>query len=166
MEQMVNYLIKKGKHDSGFHVHLTMENQLTADAILTDSCIYDLNDPQLQSDTNKLFGLSDNLYHEWDSARIGWRFYENKLEVMGYSRVDGQHYEQHLAFVEPNVSYRYSVKILDGEYQYWINDQCITHLRTSKYNFVRYWLYPYFGGTSVAPHDILIKLDHKSIIDR
>ena len=160
MDRLETYTIKKGCHYSGLHFSLTTSNELTADVVFTESCIYTLDNPSKQADVNKLLGLSDNYSHSWDSARIGWRYLDNKLEVLGYSRNDGQHYSEHLAFVELYKQYRFGVKILPGEYQYTIDNQMISMKRTSTYGGIRYLLYPYFGGESVAPHEIRIRMKH------
>jgi len=160
MANFETFTIKKGRHYCGFHFSLTTSKELTYDVVFTESCIYRLDDTSKQADVNKLFGLSDNYSHSWDSARIGWRFYEDKLELLGYSRNNGQHYSQHLAFIKPYTEYRCSVKILPNEYQYTIDNTTITMARTSKYGGLRYLLYPYFGGESVAPHEIRLRMKH------
>lgn len=157
LDGFVVYTIKKGEHSAGSSVSFRAGNSIECLGILTESCIYTIN-PEDQGDTNKLFGLSDALSHSDHSARFGWRYYNNQLEILAYVRRDGNFYYEVLGTVQPGETQRYRIEILNDIYRFTFKDKVFDMPRTSKYTGPRYTLYPYFGGNITAPHDITIKL--------
>lgn len=151
------YTIKKGNHSSGNHLMLKLTKKIEFFAIFTESCVYNLNSKD-QSDTNKLFGISDSYSHSEDSARFGWRYFNDRLEILSYVRKSGVFYYETIGFVEPNEIVYYSLEILNDRYKFTLRDKIYFVERTSDYNGIRYGLFPYFGGNNVAPHNIEIKI--------
>lgn len=157
LDRFVVYTIKKGEHYSGSSVSFRAGNTIECLGILTESCIYTI-DSANQCDINKLFGLSDALSHSDDSARFGWRYYNNQLEILAYVRRGSNFYFEILGTVNPGDVERYRIEILNDVYRFTFKDSVFDMPRTSKYTGPRYTLYPYFGGNITAPHDITIKL--------
>lgn len=157
LDGFVVYTIKKGEHSAGSSVSFRAGNSIECLGVLTESCIYTIN-PEDQGDTNKLFGLSDSLSHSDHSARFGWRYYNNQLEILAYVRRNGNFYYDVLGTVKPGDVERYKIEILDNVYRFTFKDKVFDAPRTSKYTGPRYTLYPYFGGNQTAPQDIVIKL--------
>lgn len=151
------YVIKKGEHYSGYRFEITPLKTTECLAILTESCIYTINGED-QCDINKLFGLSDSNDHSEHSARFGWRYYNDRIEIVSYVRRNGNFYYEYMGSVNPNEVNRYKIEILDTKYRFTFNDKVFDMDRTSNFIGSRYRLYPYFGGNNVAPHDIFIKI--------
>ena len=153
----VIYTIKKGQHYSGSSVSFKSSNTIECLGIFTESCIYTI-DSVNQCDINKLFGLSDALSHSDDSARFGWRYYNDQIEILAYVRRGSNFYFKILGNVKPRDVERYRIEILNDVYRFTFKNSVFDMPRTSKYTGPRYALYPYFGGNITAPHDITIKL--------
>lgn len=152
-----SYTIKKGKHFSGLRLRPVLGKKLSYKIIFTHSCLYQFND-QDQYDVNKLFGISDDFSHSQNSARFGWRCKGNQIEIMVYVKSSGQRNTFSIGLVDPDVSHDYSISIEDDVYKFKFNSEEFSVPRTSQYNFIRYHLFPYFGGNKPAPHDMEIKM--------
>lgn len=157
LDGFVVYTIKKGEHSVGSSVSFRAGNYIECLGVLTESCVYTI-DSTNQCDINKLFGLSDSLSHLDHSARFGWRYYNNQLEILAYVRRGSNFYFEILGTVNPGDVEKYKIEILNDVYRFTFKDSVFDMPRTSKYTGPRYTLYPYFGGNIKAPHDITIKL--------
>lgn len=156
-DDFTTYGIKQGEHSSGNHISLTLSKKIECLVVLTETCIYDLNSDD-QGDINKLFGLSDSYNHSDHSARFGWRYFNNRIEILSYVRRDGNFYYEFIGVVEPNQINVYKIEILEDKYRFYFNKKILDMDRTSKYSGIRYKLYPYFGGNNFAPHNVFIKI--------
>lgn len=154
------YIIKKGEHTSGTHIDLTNNDNIEAYIKLTESCNYILTNTEDQGDINKLIGLSDATFHQEASARIGWRSFDNNLEIYAYIRQNGKHEPYFLGIVNPNDVFYSSIEIFPNTYRitfdYKSTHKTILINRASKYSGVRYKLFPYFGGNQRSPQDITV----------
>ena len=153
------YEIKKDSHYSNGPGYSELGNSyLSYDIIFDESAKYNLNGPD-QADINKLFGFSDCGHHHENSARFGWRWYNNQLEILSYCYINGIRTHNYLASVELNKSYRYVIELDNGAYRFRIIDK-INHFEVTRGEDCKqglyYLLYPYFGGNQEAPHDISI----------
>lgn len=133
--------------------------------LFEESCRYDLKTDD-QFDTNKLIGVGYLPGHHTDSARFGWRYWQDmgKIELSAYCYIGGQRMIQHLGFVEIGEPYRFQLSITIKAYLFDVYDPeqdkavggCnIPHLHTKK---LQYRLGCYFGGQSRAPHTMRIQI--------
>tara|TARA_Y100001938_G_scaffold143057_1_gene215243 strand:- start:3379 stop:3813 length:435 start_codon:yes stop_codon:yes gene_type:complete len=136
------YLIKKGKHYSGFRfIPFFRCREITIIFKFTDSCRYEYNNPQLTEQINKLFGFGA-LWHHRSSVRIGWRYSPKKdnIKLYTYKYIQGVRFEKHFDTVKIG---QYNKLRIKAHRSYWLGK----------------FLFPYFGGKEPAPHDIKILLD-------
>ena len=158
------FTIEKGQHRSSGLFKTTKSQILQFDVMFDSSAVYTVNS-QDQADVNKLLGLSDHKqYHMDNSIRLGWRYYNNKLELLWFKHQDGEFSFGHIKYIETDVEYSCCIQISPDEYTLFVDDSHVIVPRIkSKYcyksmNYRRYFLWPYFGGNCVAPHDIKIKI--------
>lgn len=152
------YIIKQGSHVSGNHVSAVTKNHLKFQTIFDDSAIYTTQAPDNQGDINKLYGFSDcDSTHQDNSARFGWRWFNNQLEIHAYTYVDGIRSSQYIKNVNLNQSHVYQLNIVSDHYEMIVDDTKVSMPRgCSTSSILKYKLFPYFGGDEVAPHDIKI----------
>lgn len=163
-EDIVGYkefLIKENRHSADeTPVDEMHSHELIYDVIFDSSAIYSINEAD-QADINKLFGFADcNDFHHDNSARFGWRWYENELQILAYIYANEQRLTQKLGSVELGKPYRYIIYLNDNSYQFYIDGVTpevveMTRGSTCDKGFY-YILFPYFGGNIEAPHDISI----------
>jgi hypothetical protein len=158
-DEFLLYTIKKGEHSSVSGPYFTNATKVSCQVILDESCIYTISEEN-QCDTNKLFGLSDAYNHSDHSARFGWRYYNNKIDILTYVRRDGNFYFNVIGSVNPRDTNYYSIEILPDVYRFIFNNTVSDVQRTSQYSGARYRLFPYFGGNEKAPQDIFIKIKY------
>ena len=150
--------IKEGKHRSTTKVKTTKKDNVHFEILLTESCKYQTLNFDNQWDVNKIFGFSDGDGHKNNSARIGWRYVKNELKLMAYTRYNGDFYFKNICVVEPGVYYECRINCLPDKYEFIVHNDTVYMDRYWIYSNRRYFLWPYFGGDEVAPHDITIKV--------
>jgi len=148
------YKIAKGDHYStprkaGF----LKDNPLTFVVTFDSTAIYDSD-----GDLNKLYGFSDcNSTHHNNSARIGWRYYGNRLELWAHSYANGVRTMEYIADVPIGKPVTCSISKGGGSYTICVGAACKVTTRGDVCNTgIYYLLYPYFGGDLPAPHDVYI----------
>jgi hypothetical protein len=155
------YVLKKGKH-GGIHLAVKLNDFAEQRVRFDESSTYQTKDPKNQGDINKLFGFSDCYsFHQKNSARFGWRWYNDNLEIHAYSYVKGKRDSKFIQKIDQNKYYDMRIETDGSEYVFSIDGQESVRLPrgcSQKFN-VKYKLYPYFGGDETAPHDIRIELD-------
>ena len=156
----VKYVIRKGEQSSSpstYKVYSNLSEQKFVVRFDT-SAIYATANPVNQGDINKLYGFSDNdKPHHVNSARIGWRWYNNALELHGYIYNDSVRTSQLITSVALNTDIPCSIKVAATSYTFTVNSTSIQMPRTAKTaGGSGYRLYPYFGGDEMAPKDITI----------
>lgn len=154
------YFIPKGEHSSkGKTIDELTNTTLAYDVIFDNSCKYDLNSSD-QADINKLFGFADcNSNHHNNSARFGWRWNNNQLEILSYYYVNEKRKHEFLTAIELDKPYRMSIEIVDHQYKFEIENvlEAVYYERGNTCNKgLHYLLFPYFGGNQTAPHDMKI----------
>ena len=159
---MRHFLIKQGQHYSSPKIIETLQsNQLVFTAMFDESAIYDLGSDALQSNKNKLLGMSDcNSMHHENSARFAWQWYNGKLEIYAYCYANGIRCEKYVGFVSLNTVNHYRIELTEAHYRFSVNDEVVVEMErgnTCKTG-VYYMLWPYFGGTVPAPHDVHIAI--------
>lgn len=156
------YIIKKGSnYCSPNPFRLTTKSTLRFNAIFDSSCIYKNVDSLNQKDINKLYGFSDcGSQHLVNSARIGWRWYNNELQLFAFVHNDGEilpETSMGTAAIGSIINCRISCK--QDVYEFEVNGLIKTVPRHCSGTYTRYMLNPYFGGDEPAPQAIRIFID-------
>ncbi|MFN6946365.1 MAG: hypothetical protein ACK4ND_15560 [Cytophagaceae bacterium] len=152
------YVIRAGSHSSNSGIKLLSKNDLTFKAVFDESAKYTIATNK-QGDMNKLYGFSDlGSHHHTNSARFGWRWYKDKLQIFAYTYANGKRNMKHITNVDPGKDYVYSIRIKGDKYHFSVNDKSCIMDRGGSGNGMKYYLYPYFGGTTKAPHDVKIRI--------
>lgn len=152
------FKIKKGNHRSVNRIQRTSSDELNFSLILTESCKYESKDPQNQYDVNKVFGMSDGGDHKENSARIGWRYVGDKIELHAYTHYNGNFDFKKICDIDTEKEYQCQISFLENEYQFIVNGVSVYMPRYKNSDKKKYLLYPYFGGDEVAPHDMILKI--------
>lgn len=121
----------------------------------------------LQKDTNKLVGLSDAWHHHIDSVRIGWRWDPKmeRVQLMAIIYSNADRTITPMEYIDTNKEYTFNIMILSDPYVkqrlyvIYINQTRYEYYGDSSYDFIRYILFPYFGGKQEAPRDFKIILN-------
>lgn len=158
------YTIKKGRHTSSNKVELLQSKTMQFTAVFDDTAIYTSGTEENQHDTNKLLGFSDcNDHHHRNSARFGWRWLDEQLEILAYVYADGERIIESLGTVPLNEEIEYQLTM--GDHYYHFNLDVFPPVSIERKNKcevgIYYVLAPYFGGDETAPHDITIKVRKK-----
>jgi hypothetical protein len=154
----VTYIINTGEHYSNNNGILLMTNisEMKFIAKFDSSAIYTSVIPINQADIHKLYGFSDNnTQHHDNSARIGWRWFNDELQLLGYVYNNTVRSNIFIKSVPLNTEINCSIKIIGNKYIFTVDGSSIEMPRTSTIQS-GYKLYPYFGGDEVAPHTIKI----------
>ena len=135
------YVIKKGKHYSGFRFRPFIKcKEITVAVKFTDSCRYLGNTVEMSEQLNKLVGFG-SIFHHKNSIRIAWRYnpIKDKVELFIYEYLRGERMESQ--FDEMRIGQTKKLR-LKSRKAYWFGK----------------FLFFYFGGKYPAPHDMKIKL--------
>ncbi len=156
------FIIEKGEHFASPRLVETLQStRLTFIAKFDPSCQYVLSDTCFQDSKNKLLGFSDcNSLHHENSARFTWQWLHDRLEIFAYCYVDGTRVEQFISTVELNQENQYEIQLSDDAYTFSVNNQEPVRIArgTTCNTGIYYVLWPYFGGTLPAPHDIHLSI--------
>jgi hypothetical protein len=155
-----SFTIKKGEHYSTERAPETLQDsRMMFEAKFNSTAKYDLGDVALQSNKNKLLGFSDcNSLHHQNSARFGWQWYNNRLEIFAYCYVNGARIEKYVGVVNLDEFNTYEISITDDSYIFRLNNSEPVSVSRGDVctRGIFYKLWPYFGGSIAAPHDIVI----------
>lgn len=155
-----HFIIRKGEHYANPKwVEVLQSTRLTFQATFDSSAIYQFDDAGFQDSKNKLLGFSDcNSLHQDNSARFVWQWYNNQLEIHAYCYVDGERVEQFVGTVNIGQKGNYEIELTKDSYVFRLDHH--RSVRIARGNVcdrgVYYMLWPYFGGSIPAPHDIRI----------
>jgi hypothetical protein len=153
------FTINKNTHKSFRFPRLTFERKIVGQFNFLSGYDYEIDN---QKDTNKLIGISDDIHHHSNSIRIGWRYFNEKIEISAIVYSNKKRTITKITEVLPNTFYNFSIKIQKENYVININHDIEFIIeRKSKYRFIRYILFPYFGGKTKAPNKIQINLKYK-----
>jgi hypothetical protein len=152
------YTIKKGFQHSTTRVRVLRKDEINFIFKFDETAIYTTSNPSRQADINKLFGFSDcGAKHQENSARIGWRWYEDKLELFAYYYNNSERDQEYITTILPGKEYSCKISAKSGEYIFNVDNIIVKVPRScTGSKSVKYYLYPFFGGSEVAPHDINI----------
>ena len=153
------YRIKKGKHRSGIKVKRDWASTINFQVIFNESARYTSVDPVNQADINKLYGISDcGEHHLKSSIRIGWRWYNDRLELHWFKHQFGEFSFGKIKSVELNEIINCTIELDEDKYIISVDGVTKETPRSCGLNYQKYYLYPYFGGDETAPHDITIRI--------
>jgi hypothetical protein len=157
-----NFVMSEGEHYSSPRLVQSLQsNTLGFTATFNETAIYHFEETGFQDSKNKLLGFSDcNSLHHENSARFAWQWYNEQLEIYAYCYVNGVREEKFLGVVELHKKNRYQLKVTDGNYVFQLNNQEPVYMKRGNTceKGLYYMLWPYFGGTLPAPHDVYISL--------
>lgn len=154
------YTIQKGSHSSTNSSFKKINiKKLRFEVTFDSSAIYTSGKPENQFDINKLYGVSDcSSHHQQNSARFGWRWSNNRLELHAYTYVGASRKSEFITSITLGKAALCELTLEDGKYIFSVDGKQVVLPRGCNGNTDSYKLYPYFGGDEVAPHDISIKI--------
>ncbi|MGV3541038.1 MAG: hypothetical protein ACO1OQ_14580 [Rufibacter sp.] len=157
------FVIEPGNHETTNPLRPLKKSKILFEVRFDSTAIYKTEDPTNQADINKLFGMSDcSSFHHSNSARFGWRWYQNKLELFAYSYADGKNTSTLISAIDLNKWYNCELELKNNKYTFRLDGKkTVDHNRGCTGEGVGYQLYPYFGGDEKAPHKIKIKIKEK-----
>lgn len=158
-KEFVKYTIKAGEQNCDKSAYVpVLYSELKFIAKFDSSAAYLLKTSANQGDINKLFGFSDNnSQHHLFSARFGWRWKDNALQIFAYVYNDGVMSFKYLGKVAIGPENSCSILVKGDHYIFTLNGVSETMPRTSTTTYGSgYKLFPYFGGTEKAPQQINI----------
>ncbi len=153
------YVILKGNHYcNGNYYPPFADTALYFTVVFDSSAIYHFTDPATMYDNNKLYGFADNgSFHQQFSARFGWRWFNNQLQLAAYTYNNGVVSILQLGKVDLGVENKCAIVVKGDHYNFIVNGIATSVPRASQTKeAVGYKLYPYFGGNATAPHTITI----------
>jgi hypothetical protein len=111
-------------------------------------------------DVNKLFGFSEGINNQYNSARIGWRWLNGELQLFAYVYVNGTLLRDPISYDPPFIKtvaigqdISCSIAVSGNTYNFTVDGIVVSTPRgTSSSKYSGYQQYPYFGGTLTAPH--------------
>jgi hypothetical protein len=160
--RMVVYEIPAGAHHaspSSFQPLINI-SMLKFKARFDSSAIYKTLQTQNQPDINKLYGMSDcSGNHQLNSARFGWRWYNDELQIWAYAYVNQARKAAFIKSVALGSSNMYELTFTDSTYTFKVGETAVSISRHCHNKASGYRLYPYFGGDEVAPHRITIEIE-------
>jgi hypothetical protein len=161
--ELIRYFtIQRGEHYASPRIVETQQsNTLRFEARFDQSAVYRFDDESMQSNKNKLLGFADcNSLHHENSARFAWQWFNNQLEIYAYCYVNGSREEKYMGVVSLNEFNLFEIKLTNDSYIFKLNDE--NPISISRGNTcdkgVYYKLWPYFGGSLPAPHDIRVAI--------
>ncbi len=115
-------------------------------------------------DVNKLYGFSEGISNQYNSARIGWRWLNGELQLFAYVYVKGTLLRDPISYDPPYIKsvqigseINCSITISGASYIFTVDGVVVQTARgTTASKYSGYQQYPYFGGTLTAPHLINI----------
>lgn len=133
------------------------------DVIFDSTAVYQTLLPENQFDINKLYGFSEGLSHQTNSARIGWRWSDQALRLFGYTYVNGQRIEREIKPVNIGDTLSCSIRLDSSRYWFRVDKDSIQMARGPVSDTADgYQLFPYFGGDEPAPQLIRIRIREKN----
>lgn len=161
--QATDFIIQAGDHySSPRKVELFRGKEMNFKVQFVGPTDYDLGDDD-QYDVNKLYGTSDcGGTHQENSARIGWRWLNNKLEILAYTHINGSFDFKLIGEAKANTVINFKIALTNdnSQYQFTMNTKTVTMARGCQESIMSgYKLYPYFGGNKLAPKDFHLQIE-------
>jgi len=160
VKKKVKFTIKKNRHRSTYFPEIIFSNKIEGTITLCGDFYDSTNNP----DTSKIYGISDDWHHQYNSCRLGFRndpFFDNCIEirVIIYNNQERSIYT--IKVIKNPVKKRkikYSIEAFDNYYWVVVNNKMFHFPRTSKWCGLRYILFPYYGGEDVADKDYHLEI--------
>ncbi len=164
--EFVVYTISAGAHNADKNTYKTVDlKTLDFDVVFDSSAIYTTQDPSNQADINKLYGFADGgSFHQQHSARVGWRWFNNELQLLSYTYSDSVRSFEYLGAIEIGDTINCKIEVVDSNYVFHVSKSDVKiydHVAergVSTAKAVGYMLYPYFGGDETSPKTIKISI--------
>lgn len=157
-----HFVVEKGEHYSSPRFTETLQSdRLVFEATFDETAKYTFEDLAHQSSKNKLLGFADcNSKHHDNSARFGWQWYNDQLEIYAYCYVNAVRVERFVGIAELHKTGRYEITIRDDEYVFRLDGGApvVVPRGNTCDTGVYYMLWPYFGGTLPAPHNVHVAI--------
>ncbi len=155
------FTIKQGGHSSSNSLQSFHDSILKFNAIFDSSAIYSSEIKNNQNDVNKLFGMSDcGVNHHVNSARLGWRWKDDSLELFSYVYINTIRKINFLTSCKIGEEIACSITASNSKYIFDIKGVHYEEVRSC--NGQDHWLlHPYFGGDEVAQHDVVIRVNYE-----
>lgn len=159
----MTFTILKDFHKSRFFPRFIFKNEISGNVVFKGDFKYTI-EHEHQKDTNKLIGFSDNWNHHKDSVRIGWRNngIDDIIEIMGIFYINGEREIVKICEAKPNKKYEFSIRVYESFYKIDFNGMTWIQSRPikSRMTFIRYMLFPYFGGVIKSPKKFTFELNY------
>lgn len=152
------FTIKKGKHTRFKFPKIIFKNTISAKIKLIGDFSYITDSRENQKDTNKIFGLSDGWHHHKNSIRIGYRYINDKIEILSYRYNDGKHYSSLMGYINSDEEFDVKIEIRKNKYYITFKNVRFEYNRTCRWWIPRYLLYPYFGGQETTKKDLKFQI--------
>jgi len=155
-----NFTIRQGQHYCDQNsIRSVRTSEMKFMVKFDNSAIYQTVVPENQYDINKLWGFTEGINNQYNSARIGWSWNKNALRLYGYVHANGVRHYQEITSVTIGSDITCSIKLADNTYLFTVNGISISLPRgPSSTQASGYQQYPYFGGDETAPHLITIMI--------
>lgn len=152
------FTISQGAHyANGLHLSLLVGNTyLSFQARFDADCLYKprRNPEQI----NKLYGMAYGLHHHC-SARFGWRSDGERIELLSYLyTAPGQRTSESVAFIDPGEWHRFTIHRAAKTVSLVMDQLAPKMYKLARPFPIGYRLFPYFGGTDPAPHEMHIEI--------
>jgi hypothetical protein len=159
-QQFTTYTIQQGNHSCDqSSIKSVKTSEMKFVAVFDESAVYTSVIPENQYDINKLYGFSEGFNNQYNSARIGWNWYDNALHLHAYVYNKGVRASSEIKTVSIGQEIICSIKVLGSNYIFTVDGVSVTLGRgLATASASGYQQYPYFGGDEVAPHKISIKI--------
>ena len=161
------FTIKKGAHycDQSTLSHVS-GTSMSFVAKFDSTAIYPavITDYNHAYDVNKLWGFSEGLNNQYNSARIGWRWLNGQLQLFAYVYVKGTLLRDPVSYDPPFIKsvqigseVNCSIAVSGSKYFFTVDGVVVQTTRgATTTTYSGYQQYPYFGGNLTAPHLINI----------
>jgi len=155
-----NFTIREGQHYCDQNsVKSVRTSEMKFMVKFDNSAIYQTVIPENQYDINKLWGFTEGINNQYNSARIGWSWNNDALRLYGYVYANGVRHYQEITPVAIGTDITCSIKLSGNTYLFTVNGISVSLPRgPSATQASGYQQYPYFGGDETAPHLITIMI--------
>lgn len=160
------FTIKEGKHYSDKWAHkllraVNLSRKVEYLVNFDRRCLYTVDGVD-RFDINKLFGFSIGLNHHGNSARFGWRSNGEEIIISAYVYREGVVETVVVGSVSPGERFKASIEVIGRKYRFTAvgpgQISSISEFNAGTCFYPGLSLWPYFGGSRTAPHDMSIEL--------
>lgn len=157
-KKKVTFTIKPNRHRSTWFPEVILRDRIEG----TITFVGDFSYSNVDGDTHKIIGFSDNWHHHKDSIRLGWRYDPilNKIQIMTILYYGGERIIRHLCFIDNFSTEKYKFIISKNKTCYFVIFDKFSEImpRKSTWFGPRYLLFPYFGGQKKSEKKIIFEI--------